>query len=496
MAIVESSEHLDPTSELSLETVKHRAVKGVLFLTGRTFILQVIALVATFLLTIFLGPSEYGVFFLVSAVINFFAYFSDIGLAAALVQKREAVTEEDLRTTFTVQQVLVLGLLVIIFAVTPIFRQWYGLESSSIFLLWALAISLVFSSLKTIPSILLERRLDFNRLVIPQIAETILFNLIAVFLAWRGFGITSFTIAVLVRGLSGLVIIYCLMPWMPGLAFSKKSLRRLLRFGLPYQVNTFLAVVKDDGLTMVLGSILGPAGIGLLGWAQKWGFAPLRFFMDQVIKVTFPAFSRMQGNREELSNAVSRSIFFVCFLVFPSLVGLILIAPILVEIIPRYEKWQPALLALGLYGINAAWAAVTTPLTNVLNAVGKIGVTFKLMIMWTVLTWILVPSMAILAGVNGAAAGAAVVATTSVIAILVVRRHIVFDLAGSTGKPLLAAFLMGSVLLFLRNVLPATFSSVVLLITTGIVVYGIAIYLLSPTIISDGRKIIYAIRNK
>lgn len=496
MAIVESSEHLDPTAELSLETVKHRAVKGVLLLTGRTFVLQIVAFVATFLLTVFLEPSEYGAFFLISAVVNFFAYFSDIGLAAALVQKREAVTEEDLRTTFTIQQVLVLGLLIIVFAITPLLRRWYGLESNSIFLLWALAISLVFSSLKTIPSILLERRLNFNRLIIPQIAETFIFNLIAVFLAWRGFGITSFTIAVLARGLLGLIIIYLLQPWMPGLAFSRKSVRRLLRFGLPYQVNTFLAVVKDDGLTAVLGVILGPSGIGLLGWAQKWGFAPLRFFMDQVIKVTFPAFARLQANKEELSNAVSRSIFFVCLLVFPSLVGLVLLAPVLVEIIPRYEKWQPAIFALGLYGINAAWAAVTTPLTNLLNAVGKIGVTFKLMIMWTVLTWVLVPSMAILAGVNGAAAGAAVVATTSVVAILVVRRHIIFDLAGSTGKPLLAAFLMGSVLLLLRSITPATFSSVILLITTGIVVYAIVIYLLSPTIISDSRKIIHALRNK
>lgn len=496
MAIVESSEHLDPTSELSLELVKHRAVKGVLFLTFRTFILQVVALVATFLLTVFLEPREYGVFFLVSAVINFFAYFSDIGLAAALVQKREAVTEEDLRTTFTVQQILVLGLLIVIFAATPFLRKWYGFETNSIFLFWALALSLLFSSLKTIPSVLLERRLDFNRLIVPQIVETLLFNAVAVFLAWRGFGITSFTIAVLVRGLSGLIIIYFLEPWMPAFAFSRKSLRRLLRFGLPYQVNTFLAVVKDDGLTAVLGAILGASGIGLLGWAQKWGFAPLRFFMDQVIKVTFPAFSRMQEDREELSKAVSRSIFFVCLLVFPSLVGLILVAPILVEIIPKYDKWQPALLALGFYGINAAWAAVTTPLTNLLNAVGKIGVTFKLMIMWTAISWLLVPGMAILAGVNGAAAGAAVVGTTSVVAILVVRQHIVFDLAGSTGKPLLAAFLMGSVLLFLRTFMPASFASVVLLIAIGTAVYAIATYLLSPGIVSESRKIIHALRNK
>src|SRR3989344_5283986 len=127
-------------------------------------------------------------------------------------------------------------------------------------------------------------------------------------------------------------------------------------------------MVKDDGMTLFLGGLLGPSGIGLLVWAQKWAYAPLRFFMDQVIKVTFPAFSRLQNQKENLSVAVTKSIFFVSLLVFPSLVMLVLAAPTLVQIIPRYEKWSPALLALTILSITSALAAVTTPLTNTLNA--------------------------------------------------------------------------------------------------------------------------------
>lgn len=497
MVKIGPSEHLDPTAELTLEAVKKRAVSGVVTLTGRTFFLQLIALVATFLLTVFLNPQQYGVFFLVSAVVNFFAYFSDVGLAAALIQKREVVSKDDLRTTFTVQTSLVGILLLLLFLITPLLKNWYGFAQEGVWLLWALGFSLLLSSLKTIPSVLLERRLDFNKLIIPQIVETILFNVVAVYLAWQGWGITSFTVAVVVRALSGLFLIYLLQPWMPGFTFSKESLSRLLRFGLPYQVNTFLAVVKDDGITVVLGSILGPAGIGLLGWAQKWGYAPLRFFMDQVIKVTFPAFSRMQDNREELSRAVSRSIFFICLLVFPSLVGLILVAPLLTEIIPKYEKWQPALIALSLFSINAAWAAVTTPLTNLLNAVGKITITFKLMIMWTLLTWIFVPGLAFFAGVTGAALGAAIVGTSSIVGIVVARRYVSFDLIGSVAKPLLASVVMGVVLFFLRNFLPLSMFSIFALITVGLATYGLVVFLLfGSSVVYDARKVWYALRRQ
>ncbi|MFV1917759.1 MAG: oligosaccharide flippase family protein, partial [Patescibacteria group bacterium] len=245
--------HLDPTTEITLEAVKQRAVKGVTVLISRTFFLQLLSLVAVGLLGAFLTEIEFGIFFIVSAIINFLRYFSDIGLAAALVQKKEKVEETDLRTTFTIQQGLVLILLIVLFLLTPIFERAYSLSFEGKLLLYALGVSFLLSSLKTIPSILLERELNFSKFVIPELLENFVYQFTVVFLAWKGFGISSFTYAVLGRGVVGLVAIYLLRPWKPGIALSKKSLHKLLKFGIPYQVNTFLATIKDDGMTIFLG---------------------------------------------------------------------------------------------------------------------------------------------------------------------------------------------------------------------------------------------------
>ncbi len=492
-----TGEHLDPTSEISLEAVKSRAVKGVVVLTGRTFLLSALSLVATGFLTVFLEPAEFGVFWIVSAIVNFLAYFSDVGLAAALIQKKEVPQERDLRTTFLIQQGLVVVLLLILFFLTPTLTRIYNLSPEGRFLLYALGASLLLSSLKTIPSVLLERELEFGKLVLPQVLENLAYNVTAVMLAWKGFGVTSFSIAILVRGITGLSAIYFLKPWVPGFALSRASLKKLLSYGVPYQANTLLATLKDDGMTVVLGTILGPAGIGFLGWAQKWAYAPLRFFMDHVLKVTFPAFARMQDAQEEIRRAVSRSIFFICFFVFPTLAGLLILAPILVKIIPRYEKWEPALLALSLIGINTVFAAVTTQLTNLLNAIGKIKITFKFMVMWTVLTWLLVPVLAIKYGVNGAAAGYALVGISSVVAIYIARRFVSFSLLESAGRPLAATLVMAMALLIVRNFLPVTFLSVWVLIFLGAVIYGISVYLIvGVSIVSDVRKSIHSLFSK
>ncbi len=485
----EESEHLNPTEEITLETVKERAVKGVVVLTGRTFILSFISLFATGILTVFLSPSEFGIFWIVSAVVNFLGYFSDIGLAAALIQKKEKLDENDLKTTFTVQQILVITLLVILFLASPLLSRVYSLSPAGRFLLYALGLSLFFSSLKTIPSILLERHLEFGKLIIPQVLENLVYNSLAVFLAWKGFGVVSFTIAVLARGVVGLVAIYVLKPWMPRLGISRESLRKLLSYGIPYQANTLLATIKDDGMTAILGAVLGPAGIGLLGWAQKWGYAPLRFFMDHVVRVTFPAFARMQENKETLERSVTRSIFFISFLVLPSLIGLLVLAPLLVKIIPRYGKWEPALIPLYLISVNTVFASVTTELTNLLNAIGKIKITFKLMVMWAVLTWLFVPILSIKFGVNGAALGYSLVSVSSILAIFIARRYVSFSLLESFFKPAFAALVMGISILILINFLPSNFVSVAILIATGVLVYSVSIYLIvGVSIISDVKR--------
>src|SRR3990167_6180929 len=130
--------------EINIETVKSRAVKGVVVLTGRTFLLQAIALISQLFLFAYLGGYEFGVFAIVTAIVNFLVYFSDIGLAAALIQKKETPTETDLKTTFVVQQTLILAVIGITVYLTPFFAQKYSLTSDGQTLLYALALSLLF----------------------------------------------------------------------------------------------------------------------------------------------------------------------------------------------------------------------------------------------------------------------------------------------------------------------------------------------------------------
>lgn len=471
----------DVPSALEFQEVKRRSVSGVLALISRTFIIQIISFVATLSLTIFLDPNTYGIFYLVSSVVNFLAYFSDIGLAAALIQKKEAITDDDLSTTFTIQQLLVVSLLVVLFLLSPLIQTQYQIDQSGMHLLYAMGISLILSSLKTIPSIMLEREIKFSKLILPQVLETLAFNGIAVYLAWQGFGVTSFTYAVLGRGFVGLVAMYLVYPWKPRLGINRLSLSHLLRFGLPYQANTFLAVLKDDGMTILLTRIIGTEGLGYIGWASRWAGLPLRIVMDNLTKVSFPTFARLQHDKAKLAQAVEISLKYMCLLAFPILAGMGFVALPMTHLIPRYAKWLPAIIPLYIYLYNSAWASISTSLTNLLNATGHIKSTFKLMLMWTGLTWLTMPILAIKFGYLGVAYATGIIATSSLITIFMAKSHVDFSLSAIVKTPLIATALM-SLFLYFSTQLITSFSTLSLIVLSAAIIYSLVIILLEGKI--------------
>jgi O-antigen/teichoic acid export membrane protein len=219
--------------------------------------------------------------------------------------------------------------------------------------------------------------------------------------------------------------------------------------------------------------------------------------MDSVMKVTFPAYSRMQDHKEELSKGIEKTLFFVSLAVFPMLVGILVLAKPLVFLIPKYSKWEVALLALYLFIINSAFGALTTPLTNALNAIGRIKIVFKLMIMWTVLTWVIYPFLAIKYGANGVALGAAIVSLSSIVAIWVAKRYLIFNFFKSIIKPTVAAILMGLLILILGNLLVKNILTVLILIMIGSLFYfGLIYTMVGKQFITDAKKLFYAFKNR
>lgn len=442
----EVEEILDAEASLSDEEVsdiRKKSVSGAVSYFLRTILLQVLGIVSIIILSLYFEPEDFGVYGIVVQVIGLLTFVSDIGLAAALIQKKSEPTLTEYRTVFTVQQILswiIVGLVLLILS-TGFIQEKTG--SAGVWILIALGISFPLASLKTISSIRLERKLAFSTVVIPQIVEQILFHAILIVLAWRGFGAIAYAYAISVRSIIGTLVMFGLEPWKLGFALDKPALKELLGYGIKFQANDFLARIKDNLFFLALGIFLPLDQFGYIQWAKTWSMYPYNLTVQNIMAITFPTFSRLQQNKKDLARAIESSLFFVSLIIFPILVGMSVFILPLTTVFDQFAKWQPSIPSFVLFTLGIGWAAISTPLTNTLNAIGHINTSLKLMIFWTVLTWIVTPITVILFGFNGVALASFIIACTSFIPILLVQRLVPFQAFISVRPQLIAATGMG-----------------------------------------------------
>lgn len=417
------------------QEVKARSIRGVLSYVGRSVITYAVTIAATFLLAAFLSPEEFGVFYIVTSVLGLFTFLSDIGLASALIQSKHEPSVADMRTTFTMQQLLSLLILAIVVAMTPYWQNVQHLTGESLWLLYVVAASFLVITFKTIPSVLLTRQLRFDLLALPAVAENLVFYGVTTLLAWQGWGVTSFLWGVLARDFAGITLMYSLQRWPIGLGISRASLKHLLRYGIQFQLNDLLARIKDDFFTIfVVGAWLGHAELGMIAWAKRYTSLPQQFTVNNVTAITFPTYSRIQHDPALLRKAIEKTLYFITLIAFPMLAGMAIFFGPLVTVLPEYNKWQPAVPATIFFAINIAWSTLSTPLTNTLNAIGQVHKTLWLMVMWTVMTWVLTPLMIYFFGFTGVAIASALIGFSSVVTIWITQRVIAFDLWGQVWR--------------------------------------------------------------
>jgi lipopolysaccharide exporter len=465
--------------DFDLELVARKSISGIFALVGRTFLVQVLTVVSNFVLTIYLEPSMFGIFFVVSTINIFLSYFQDIGLAALIIQKKEDPTVEELRTTFTIQQALVISIVIISFLLTPFFTHVFHLNQEGIYVFYAYLVSFILSSLKTIPTVLLERKLDFHKLVMPQIAEGLVYSISLIIFAVLGFGVNTFTIAILLRSVVGLPIIYYIQPWSIGFAFEKKLIKQLISFGSPFQANSILGLLKDDLVNLYIASALPLTQVGYIGFGQKWSAMPLRLVMDNVIQVTFPSYARMQHDKKGLRTLVEKSLYLIAFFIFPVVVAFIVFSPYLIRLIPGYYvKWEPALLALMYFSLNTLFASITVPLTNLLNAIGKVKIVLRYMVLWTVLNWVLTIWFIKAFGYNGVAAASFLVAASVMLILPQIKKYVQFSFFGPIWKQFVAAIIMGLLVLAVGHIITSLITLALVMVLAGAVYVGF-MYLIS-----------------
>jgi len=434
-----------------IKQIKQRGVLSAGSLLFQSGFSAILGFAAFFILTLKSNLYLLGIYNTVLAMMAFFNYFSSLGLAAAIIQKKE-VDEKDLNTAFIIQTALSLFIIIVGFFLTNyLFVIYKDLPKSAVYLYWALLFSFFFLSLKTIPSVLLEKKIQIYKVVLVQLLENVVFYLIVIIMSLMNMDIYSLVIAVIIRSLVGVIAIYIMNPWSPKLFFSRSSAKSLLSYGVPFQGNSFLALVKDDLMIIYLGAVIGFEKLSIVTFAKKYAEFSIRLIMDNINRVAFPIYSQFQNNKALLKKSVEKILFYEALFIIPIIIGSVFVFDNLLKLMPGYfVKWQVALISFYFFSFSALFVSLYSPLISLFNAIGKVKLTLIIMVILTGLNWLLIPLMIKLFGYQGISIAFFIISFSFIFVFIKAKSTIDFSLKNAFGAPVISSIFMTAYLILIK----------------------------------------------
>ncbi len=309
--------------------------------------------------------------------INFLVQFSDFGINNAVIRKHD-LADDDLYTGFTLK--IVLGTVAFLFAylLSPLSKLFFD-NAAVTDVIKILSLNFIINSFAFIPNCLLVRDLNYKKLFLPQTGSAIVNYSISIILAINGFRFWSIVIANICSVVVNMILLNAIKPVKIKFAFNSKVAYEFLRFGgnLFLSGTVVFAIFNSDNF--IIGSVLGSAFLGYYALSFNWGSLICVIVQDTVHNVLFPAFSKMQHDRDSIKKFYLQVLEFVSFIGVFANVGLLVCSYDFLYYILGHntDRWLPALTAFRILSVYGIIRSLMEPVANVILTTGKSNLLFK-----------------------------------------------------------------------------------------------------------------------
>jgi len=355
------------------DDLNSRAVRGGgWLLVGRLG--SVIRFAVTAVLLMLLSPADFGLFGMGVVFLALAGQFRNIGLHAAIIQRRQP-TEAELSSVFWVNLAVGALLTLAVAAAAPVVAGFYG-EAALVPLVVVLSLDLFLRSSFQVPDALMRRRLNFKVFAFVDIGASAVCGGVAIVLAMAGLGVWALAARALLLSVLTAIVFWAAVDWRPRFHFSYVEARPYLMFGLPLLGVGILVYLHKQFDFLLIGKMLGKESLGYYTMAYTIVLLPAAQIAQPLGSLTFPLFSAVQDERERVARHYLLLLKSLAAVVFPGLTGLAIIAPTAVPALLG-DKWTPAVLPLQILCIVGIMQALYDTVQSVFRSQGRSGLELR-----------------------------------------------------------------------------------------------------------------------
>lgn len=322
------------------ENLKSRTLTGMLWTFSDTIGTQVIQLIVQIILARLLLPRDFGIVGIVLVFISVSNVFLNGGLANGLIREKDT-TQADYSTVFFFNLITSIVFYIALFFSAGLVSSFFSqpeLES----IIRVVGVLLIIGSLSLIQRIILSKEINFKIQTQINIFSALLSGMVAIICAVIGLGVWSLVIKMVLMSIIQSVMLIYVKRWRPSLVFSLTSFKRLFTFGSKIILSEIIRTLYENIYYVIIGASFSATTLGYFANARRLSEAAATSITAAVNKVSFPVLSKIRLDKERLKRGYRSIIKTSSFIIFPSMIGLISIAPVLFEVILG-ENWIPAI---------------------------------------------------------------------------------------------------------------------------------------------------------
>lgn len=350
------------------ESLKVSTTRGVIWSAIDKIIVQVGQFVIGISLARMLMPEDFGLIGMLSIFIVLSQSFVDSGMGAGLIQKKES-SSVDFSTVFIFNISISILLYGILFFCAPLIAEFFNRPTLTI-LTRILTINIIINSLTIVQRTKLIILIDFKTIAKINVVSILLSGLIAVYLAYKGWGVWALVCQNLLNSMFSATMFWLLKNWVPSIKFSIESFKSLFGFGYKLLLSGIYAQILNESFNVAIGKFYSAVDLGYFANSRKLAEVSSGSITNVLHQVTFPILSSLQDDRQRLVSVYRRIIRMTAFLIFPGMTLFSLLADPFIRLLLT-DKWIPSIVLLQWM----CFARIVTPISvinmSILNAVGR-----------------------------------------------------------------------------------------------------------------------------
>lgn len=357
-----------------VETLKHQAIKGVVWSAVERFSVQGIQFVLSIIIARLVAPSEYGLIAMLGIFLAIAQTFIDSGFSNALIQKKDR-TEIDYSTVFYFNLVIAIIVYGVLFLTSPYIATFYKESQLELIAKWV-GLNLLISGLSIVQRAKLTIKLDFKTQAKASLIAVLLSGVIGVILAYKGFGVWALVVQALLNNLLDTLLLWISTKWMPSCMFSWKSFKALFSFGSKLLISGLLHTVYINLYSLVIGRKYSATDVGYYNRAYSLAQFPSINIVGIITRAIYPVQCEIQDNDEQLNKSFILYLRMSCYIIFPLMIGLSVLSKPLVLVLLT-EKWLSMTDLLSILCIAYMWYPIMVINNQILNVKGRTDYSLK-----------------------------------------------------------------------------------------------------------------------